>query len=265
MSISHYQLADFLDQHKGKGFHAKIEELDEGCSLVELFDDDTNIAWMESDASVLALIEYLTELGYEYKYYEDELELPSDMVERLDEIDNAVYQLILTLAEKTEDELEWNMGIIGGVTDAVKNVLAKYKIPVHHPAIATDKDGSQEIVEYDEFPNKDATKVGLKRAIKKKFYIAVTCFECNIHILGVEDTHESALMLVGDDIVNTFQCSYDELTAIQKICDAEDFDGDLESNNIDFCFRGDGSGYGERLGNNISWDIFKGTILLDAN
>jgi len=72
------------------------------------------------------------------------LELTDEMVERNDEIDNAVYELILTLTEKTDDELPWNMEMIGTVTDAVKNLLwEQFKLTVRHPAVVTNEDGSQ--------------------------------------------------------------------------------------------------------------------------
>lgn len=80
--------------------------------------------------------------------YED-LELTDEMIERNDEIDNAVYQCILALTEKTEDELDWNMQIIGEVTDAIKDVLwHDFKLKVRHPAVVTDGD-EQYYSEYD--------------------------------------------------------------------------------------------------------------------
>jgi len=72
-----------------------------------------------------------------------DLELTSEMLERNDIIDNAVYDLILTLAEKSRDELDWSMEIIGEVTDAVKEVLSRFKLRVRHPGIVTYEDGSQ--------------------------------------------------------------------------------------------------------------------------
>ena len=73
-----------------------------------------------------------------------ELELTQEMIERNDDIDNVVYDLILTLAEKSSEELEWSMAIIGEVTDAVKAVLDRFGIQVRHPAIVTNEDGTQE-------------------------------------------------------------------------------------------------------------------------
>lgn len=66
------------------------------------------------------------------------------MVQRNDEIDNAVFSCITTL---TEQKLEWNMEIIGKVTDAIKGVLAEYNLKVRHPAIEIDTHGNQRYVE----------------------------------------------------------------------------------------------------------------------
>jgi hypothetical protein len=78
------------------------------------------------------------------------LELTDEMVERIDEIDNAVYDLILTLAEKTPEDLEWDMAIIGNVTDSIKTLLwEEFQIKVRHPAVVTNKDGTQYFSEYD--------------------------------------------------------------------------------------------------------------------
>ena len=78
----------------------------------------------------------------------DNLELTNEMVERNDVIDNAVYALILTLTEESEDELPWDMEIIEAVTDAVKDVLCdSFGKKIRHPAVVTNDDGSQYYVE----------------------------------------------------------------------------------------------------------------------
>lgn len=74
----------------------------------------------------------------------EELELTEEMVRRNDEIDKAVWECINTL---TEQETEWNMEVIGRVTDAIKDVLKEYNLKVRHPAIETDEDGNQRYVE----------------------------------------------------------------------------------------------------------------------
>ena len=72
-----------------------------------------------------------------------DLELTDEMVQRIEDIDNAVYDCILTLAEKSAEELDWNIELIGCVTDQIKDVLNQYGIRVRHPAVVTDKDGHQ--------------------------------------------------------------------------------------------------------------------------
>jgi len=71
------------------------------------------------------------------------LEFTAEMTERNDTIDNAVYDCILTLAEKDEDELPWEMEIIGDVTDAIKEALLLHGFHVRYPGIVTEPDGSQ--------------------------------------------------------------------------------------------------------------------------
>ena len=86
----------------------------------------------------------------ELKNQNEELELTGEMVERNDDIDNGVYQTILMLTEKTDDEVPWNMEMIAEITDAIKDVLwNRFKLKVRHPAIVTNEDGSQEYSEYD--------------------------------------------------------------------------------------------------------------------
>ena len=79
----------------------------------------------------------------------DGLELTDEMVARNDKIDNGVYDLILTLTEKSSDELEWNMELIGSVTDVITDLLwRKFKLKVRHPAVVTNEDGTQCYSEY---------------------------------------------------------------------------------------------------------------------
>ena len=68
------------------------------------------------------------------------LELTDEMAARNDVIDNAVYECIVMLADTP---VEWDMEIIGDVTDAIVAVLAGFGIKVWHPSIVTEADGSQ--------------------------------------------------------------------------------------------------------------------------
>jgi hypothetical protein len=66
------------------------------------------------------------------------------MCQRNDEIDNAVYDCICILAEK---DLEWNMEVIGDVTDSIKGALSRHSIRVRHPGIAINENGIEEYCE----------------------------------------------------------------------------------------------------------------------
>lgn len=79
----------------------------------------------------------------------EELELTDEMISRNDEIDNTVYQAILTLTEKSEEELPWDMRLIGEVTDSIESTLWNdFKLKVRHPGIVTNEDGSQFYSDY---------------------------------------------------------------------------------------------------------------------
>ena len=50
-------------------------------------------------------------------------EFTSAQTERLDEIDNAVYQTILAFLNKSEDEFPWDMYYIGEVAECIEETL----------------------------------------------------------------------------------------------------------------------------------------------
>lgn len=52
------------------------------------------------------------------------------LVERNDEIDNAVFDAIQSLVP---EEIEWDMELIGEVTDCIREILEKAEIPHCHP------------------------------------------------------------------------------------------------------------------------------------
>ena len=79
-----------------------------------------------------------------------ELSLSAAHLERLDEIDNAVYQCLLVLLGKTEEEFPWDMHYIGEVTDGMVSFLTEKGHRVYRPAIVTEEDGTQYIEEYEE-------------------------------------------------------------------------------------------------------------------
>lgn len=79
----------------------------------------------------------------------DAVELSDAHLQRLDEIDNAVYQLLLVILEKSENEYPWNMRDIGAITDEIVDYLTRSGYRIHRPAIVTDGD-RQYIEEWEE-------------------------------------------------------------------------------------------------------------------
>lgn len=68
------------------------------------------------------------------------LELTDEMLQRLDEMYNAVYECICTFAEK---EIPWDMEIIGNATEAIISELKNHSIKVRYPGVVTNEDGQQ--------------------------------------------------------------------------------------------------------------------------
>ena len=79
-------------------------------------------------------------------------EFTSAQTERLDEIDNAVYQTILAFLNKSEDEFPWDMYYIGEVAECIEETLLSMGQRVHRPVIVTGKDGISRIEEYQDPP-----------------------------------------------------------------------------------------------------------------
>ena len=84
------------------------------------------------------------------KELDRELSLSADHLDRLDEIDNVVYQCLLVLLGKTEDEFPWDMHYIGEVTDGIVEFLIEQGHRIYRPAIVIEEDGTQYIEEYEE-------------------------------------------------------------------------------------------------------------------
>lgn len=75
-----------------------------------------------------------------------QLELTNEMIERNDEIDNAVFDCLCKLAETP---LDWDMQMIAEATDAIKDALKDFGIKVRHPAVVTDNEGKQSYADFD--------------------------------------------------------------------------------------------------------------------
>ena len=69
---------------------------------------------------------------------DDRAELSPRQIERLDEIDNAMYQFLLVLLEMDEDEFDWDMYHIGEAVDAVQQVMLDHGFDIHRPYIEDD-------------------------------------------------------------------------------------------------------------------------------
>lgn len=72
---------------------------------------------------------------------ETESPFTDQQIERLEAIDNTIYQALLILLDKTPDELPWNMEIIGDVTEAISKACETKGYHMRWPAIVTDKHG----------------------------------------------------------------------------------------------------------------------------
>ena len=75
----------------------------------------------------------------------DDMEFTDEQLARLDEIDNTVFDCIRALAEKPD--MEWDMQVIGNVTDAIKSTLSEFGLSVRHPGFIHHKDGRTEYAE----------------------------------------------------------------------------------------------------------------------
>ena len=91
-----------------------------------------------------------------------DIDFSSEQIERIDVIDNTVYQSILVFLDKTEDEFPWDMHYIGPVADAVEKTLVDLGQRVRRPAIITERDGTMYIEEYQE-PAPDSNRVKNKK------------------------------------------------------------------------------------------------------
>lgn len=70
--------------------------------------------------------------------WDDRGELSPRQIDRLDEIDNAMYRFLLVLLEKDEDEFDWDMYHIGEAVDAVQDVMLSHGFDIHRPYVEVD-------------------------------------------------------------------------------------------------------------------------------
>lgn len=77
---------------------------------------------------------------------EAEVELNDAQLERIDLMYNSVYDTCNVFAEK---EIDWDMEVIGEITDFIINTLyTKQGINTRYPGVVTHENGTQTIEEY---------------------------------------------------------------------------------------------------------------------
>ena len=81
-----------------------------------------------------------------------ELEFSDEQIKRIDEIENAVFDLCKVMTQNLE--LDWNMSFIGEIADAATEILCRHGHRIWYPACVYDNDEEpKKIVEYCEPTN----------------------------------------------------------------------------------------------------------------
>lgn len=73
-------------------------------------------------------------------------ELNDKQIARVDEVENAVYELCKLLTE--DKDLKWDMYYIGEIADMAADILTKQGHKVRYPAIVEGGDGNEYVEEY---------------------------------------------------------------------------------------------------------------------
>ncbi len=76
----------------------------------------------------------------------EDLELSDEQIVRNDEIYNAAYDFCKVMAEN--ENLEWNMEILGQLADFAADLLIEHGSKVRYPSVVTEPDGSQHIEDF---------------------------------------------------------------------------------------------------------------------
>ena len=76
----------------------------------------------------------------------EDLELSDEQSTRNDEIYNAAFDFCKVMAE--DENLEWNMEILGQLADYAAELLTSHGSRVRYPSVVTEPDGSQHIEEF---------------------------------------------------------------------------------------------------------------------
>ncbi len=75
-----------------------------------------------------------------------EKEFTTDQIKRIDELDNATFELIKLFTEKPD--LEWDIGKIEEIEDFVEGMLTEKGYKIRRPCKMMDGDGEIEIYNY---------------------------------------------------------------------------------------------------------------------
>lgn len=75
------------------------------------------------------------------------MKLTDDMIDRIDEMDNAVYQMCLVFlqlndTDDVDSKFPWNISIIGEIYDLTVRILRNNQYQVCNPCLEKQKDGS---------------------------------------------------------------------------------------------------------------------------
>lgn len=109
--------------------------------IISIPEADMDIAGVQSENTV--------DTAKALPHPEEPIELSDAHIERIDEIDNAVYACLRVILQKAEDEYPWSMRDIGEVTDGIVAYLVQNGHRIYRPAIVTETDGRQHIEEWE--------------------------------------------------------------------------------------------------------------------
>ena len=73
----------------------------------------------------------------------DEIELNSNQIARIDEIDNAIYKVLTVIT--CNENLKWNIELIGPISDMIVEFLSNKGYIIYYPTIVDQDDGNRTI------------------------------------------------------------------------------------------------------------------------
>ena len=94
-----------------------------------------------------------TDLMKKANHEDEDLEFTDSMIKRMDEMDQAVYQMCLTLLELENEGdfakwFPWDIGIVEEIKESAIRILNKNQYRVCHPFIQ-EEEGNREFCELD--------------------------------------------------------------------------------------------------------------------